>query len=88
VDGSVLGIVLDGVLARREGLLALGPAADVRHLGMVDKVLEELVVVLGEDHEPGRLDDVADVIDELAAVGRQLLELEMGRKRSGGIISG
>lgn len=75
MDSGVLGVVLDGVLARREGLLALSAAANVRDLGVVHKVLEELIVVLGEDHEPGGLNNVADVINELAAVGRQLLEL-------------
>lgn len=43
---------------------------------MEDEVLEKLVVVLGEDHEPGSLDDVADVIDEFATVGRELLDLK------------
>jgi hypothetical protein len=72
--------VLDGLVAVGAGLFGgdggelggvLLGAVDVDVAGVPDEVLEELVRVLLADHRLRRLDDVARVLDQLAAVGGQ-----------------
>lgn len=42
-------------------------------LGLPDKVLEQVAVVLGEDKELGGFNNISQITDELLAIGRQLL---------------
>jgi hypothetical protein len=72
--------VLDGLVAVGAGLFGgdggelggvLLGAVDVDVAGVPDEVLEELVRVLLADHRLRRLDDVARVLDQLAAIGGQ-----------------
>ncbi len=53
-------------------------ATDVGATGVPNEVLEELVCVLLLHHEARSLDDVADVADELLAIGAELLDVDEG----------
>ena len=43
---------------------------------MPDKVLEELVGILLLDHQASSIDNVAGILDELLAIGRELVNVD------------
>lgn len=45
---------------------------------MVDKVLEQLVGVLGQDDQPSGLDNVSNVVDQLLSAGRKSRDINGG----------
>ncbi len=68
---GLVAVLLCGILFNWHTRLLDTVAAD--GLSLPDEVLEEVAVVLGEKHDLGLLDDIAQISDEVLAFRRELL---------------